>query len=91
MADVAPLDVFLMVDSSGSMNFMTTEGISTWSAVRRALGGLLVEGGPASGGYYFDKDPSGPTPPGRIILCPPTGDPFGEAQDRPIEVLVVCE
>ena len=45
----------------------------------------------SSGGYYFDKDPSGPTLPGRITLCPATCDLFGDAQDRPIEVLVVCE
>jgi hypothetical protein len=48
VADVAPLDVFLMVDSSGSMDFKTAEGISKWSAMRQALGQFLID--PASGG-----------------------------------------
>ncbi len=56
---------------------------------RRRASALACD--PSSGGYYFDKDPSGPTPPGRIILCPATCDLFGDAQARPIEVLVVCE
>jgi hypothetical protein len=75
-------------DLAGVTVRLTPPGGQPTLAPRRASAAACD---PASGGYYFDKDPSGPTPPGRIILCPATCDLFGDAQDRPIEVLVVCE
>ena len=35
-----------------------------------AFNGLAPDGSSVAGGFYFDRDPNGPVPPGRIILCP---------------------
>jgi hypothetical protein len=67
---------------------LTPPGGKPTLAVRRASASACDA---ASGGFYFDRDPVGPTAPGRIILCPATCDLFGDAKDRPIEVLVVCD
>ena len=44
----APLDVFFLVDSSGSMTFVTASGKTKWASIRAALDGFLHA--PASDG-----------------------------------------
>jgi hypothetical protein len=42
-AELAPLDVFIMMDSSGSMTFVTADGTTKWGAVQAALGAFLTD------------------------------------------------
>src|SRR5687768_10741075 len=42
-AALAPLDVFLMLDASGSMAANTETGVSKWQAVREALETFFVD------------------------------------------------
>lgn len=60
-----PLDIFLMLDSSGSMNETTSTGATKWASVRNALQSFL--GDPASSGMgvalqFFPKDRAGISP-----------------------------
>lgn len=82
-----PMNGGALPDLSRATVRLTPPGANPTLATRRASAAACD---PASGGFYFDKDPSGPTAPGRIILCPATCDLFGDSKDRPIEVLVVC-
>jgi len=43
VAQPAPLDVFLLMDSSGSMMFETEHGVVKWSALRDALATFLLD------------------------------------------------
>jgi len=43
VAQPAPLDVFLLMDSSGSMEFETEHGVVKWSAMRDALATFLLD------------------------------------------------
>jgi hypothetical protein len=82
-----PMSGGALPDLSRATVRLTPPGAKPTIATRRASAAACD---PASGGFYFDKDPSGPTAPARIILCPATCDLFGDSKDRPIEVLVVC-
>jgi hypothetical protein len=46
---------------------------------------------PQSGGFYYDKPPGGPTPPGRITLCPASCELLGASVSRTIEIYTTCE
>lgn len=43
-AQLADLDVFIMMDSSGSMQVLTAQGVPKWQAVRDALAAFLLDG-----------------------------------------------
>ena len=42
-ASLADLDVFIMMDSSGSMTYATAQGVTKWQAVRDALASFLLD------------------------------------------------
>jgi len=44
-----------------------------------------------TGGFYYDKDPDGPVPPARVILCPASCGLFGSATNRTVDLLVACD
>lgn len=63
-APIADLDVFTMIDASGSMDFETAEGITKWQAVRNALAAFFLAKDSAGIGaavtFYPLVDPSIP-------------------------------
>lgn len=74
------------IDYAGVWVRITRDGEEIWIPRVDSLAAC----DPVNGGFYYDRDLGGPTPPSAVLLCPATCSLLGASPNRMVEIFTTC-